>query len=317
MQPDPTAILLLIFNRPEETRQVLSVLRTLRPARLYVAGDGPRPGRGGEPEAVAAARAAATDVDWDCDVATLFRDANLGCRRAVSGALDWFFDQEPEGIVLEDDCVPDRSFFAFCSELLARYRDDRRIMAIAGNNFQGGWARSEDSYYFSRYNHCWGWASWRRAWALYDRELAGWPEFRARGYLADIGDQDPDFVECWTKIFDRSARGETDSWAYRWTFSCWQQSGLTCLPRVNLVENIGFGPAATHTKAPHCDTRAVSLAFPLHHPPSVVRDVVADTRTTRLHFGIGRKSWKRRVLGRIAKLGNLVKQANPIVGSPL
>ena len=164
-------ILFLIFNRPETTKKVFSAIKEVQPPRLYIAADGPRSEQPDEADHCELARTIATKVDWDCEVKTLFRDQNLGIRIAVSQAIDWFFEQEPEGIILEDDCLPDQSFFWFCKELLEKYRNDTRIMHIGGTNFQFGKNRTNYSYYFSRYAHIWGWASWRRAWEYYDEKL--------------------------------------------------------------------------------------------------------------------------------------------------
>ena len=173
-----TPVLFLIFNRPETTEIVFSVIRKAEPPRLYVAADGPRPDYPNDAESCEIVRAIATDVNWDCKVKTLFRDQNLGCKLAASKAIDWFFEQELEGIILEDDCLPDQSFFWFCQELLGKYRDDTRIMHIGGTNFQFGKERTKYSYYFSRYAHVWGWASWRRAWKFYDVEMKNWRDCR-------------------------------------------------------------------------------------------------------------------------------------------
>ena len=164
-------VLFLIFNRPETTIQVFSAIKKAQPNRLYIAADGPRPEYPDEVNHCKIARTIATNVDWDCEVKTLFRDQNLGCRLAVSQAIDWFFEQEPEGIILEDDCLPNQSFFWFCKELLEKYRNETRIMHIGGTNFQFGKNRTNYSYYFSRYAHIWGWASWRREWKYYDEKL--------------------------------------------------------------------------------------------------------------------------------------------------
>ena len=150
-------VLFLVFNRPETTRQVFEAIRTAKPPRLYIAADGPRLEREGERASCEEVRKIALEVDWECDVNTLFRVENLGCKRGPSEGISWFFEHEDEGIILEDDCLPDQSFFSFCEELLERYRNDTRIMAISGNNFQHGRKRTEYSYYFSRYFHGWGW----------------------------------------------------------------------------------------------------------------------------------------------------------------
>lgn len=282
-------LLFLVFNRPDTTKQVFEAIRQVKPAKLYVAADGPRLNREKDKRKVLEVRDIATNVDWACEVKTLFRDNNQGCKKAVSSAIEWFFEHEEEGIILEDDCVPDRSFFHFCSELLDRYRDDRRIMAISGDNFQQGRQRTEYSYYFSRIPHCWGWATWKRAWKCWDGKLDAWPEIDKSGLLNDIAGGDKPFVEYWSGIFNRCYAGRIDSWAYPWTFSCWIQSGLTILPNENLVSNIGFGEEATHTTKAN-DMHAVlavgNMTFPLRHPPYIIRDSEADRFTDRHNFGI-------------------------------
>jgi len=294
-----TSILFLIFDRPDLTAKVFETIRQAAPKRLYVAGDGPRDRDPVRRSEIEQARRVATAVDWDCEVHTLIRKDNLGCRVAVSTAIDWFFEQEEEGIILEDDCVPSPSFFRYCGELLERYRNDERIMCISGDNFQQGRTVTPYSYYFSKFNHCWGWATWRRAWAHYDRNMSGWPEFRDGDGLVAWSDGSKAHTQYWRNIFDTAAAGEIDSWAYRWTFSCWAQNGLTCLPARNLVKNIGFDERATHTKSSGgwletLDAR--ELDFPLSHPKHVVRNVAADVFSSRVCFA----QPARNVLNRIA-----------------
>lgn len=274
-----TAVLLLVFRRPESTRRMFESVRRARPSRLYVAADGPRKDRSGEAALCEEARRVATSADWPCTVRTLFREENLGCRVGVSTALDWFFEHESEGIVLEDDCVASDSFFPFCAELLERFRDDERVMSISGDNFQRGRSVTKYSYYFSRYMHCWGWATWRRAWRLYDRDMTLWPALRNSGGLSAWSDGDESFLRYWTEIFDAAAAGNIDSWAYRFLFTCWSHSGLTILPESNLVCNVGVGEDATHTSG--ADNRLLGIAaeevtIPLVHPPSVWRNTAAD-----------------------------------------
>lgn len=283
-------ILFLIFNRPKTTKRTLETIRQIRPSRIYIAADGPRSTIISDFHACAETREIATTIDWDCDVHTLFREDNQGCRQGVSGAIDWFFKQEQEGIILEDDCVPDRSFYRYCRILLEKYRHDERIMSISGNNFLQGWRRSNNSYYYSRYAHCWGWATWRRAWNHYDADLTLWPEFKQHVYLKDVEPNSFFFQRYWTTIFDRCASNQIDSWAYIWMFSCWAANGLTCLPSENLVSNIGFGQDGTHTtnhQAAFANLPTSSMKFPLVQPNIVVRDSLADMRTDRLLFRIG------------------------------
>lgn len=297
-------VLFLIFNRPDLTKQVFECIREAHPAQLFIAADGPRADRPGEADLCAQTRAVVKTIDWECKVHTLFRDHNLGCKMAVSSAITWFFDHVEEGIILEDDCLPHPSFFSFCRELLERYRDDERIMAISGNNFQPAHSTSPYSYYFSIYNHIWGWASWRRAWQHYDGDFRRWPHLRDSSFLKNLH-KNGSAVNYWQSIFDKAYAGQIDSWGYPWTYSCWVQNGLTILPKVNLVTNIGFDERATHTKdqyAKVANLETKPIEFPLRHPSSTVANHQADRYTTMHHFGIHPPTplWRRIVL-RFAK----------------
>ncbi|MBR8826970.1 MAG: glycosyltransferase family 2 protein [Gomphosphaeria aponina SAG 52.96 = DSM 107014] len=281
-----TPIAFLIFNRPDTTLKVFEAIREAKPPLLMVVADGPRQDKPGEAEKCAATRKIIAQVDWQCEVRTLYSDVNLGCKRRVASGLSWVFTQVEEAIILEDDCLPHPTFFRFCEELLDYYRDDKRIMVISGDNYQFGRQRTEYSYYFSRYNHCWGWATWRRAWKYYDMEMKLWPKIRDEGGLRCIL-EDSKAIKYWSNILQKTYAGEIDTWDFQWTFACWVQSGLTILPDVNLVSNIGFGPEATHTKdsGNHSANLPVqAMGFPLQHPPLVIRQTEADAFTQRNHF---------------------------------
>jgi hypothetical protein len=284
-------VLILAFNRPDETRAVIESLRPACPRQLFFAVDGPRPGNAGDTAAVSAVRSLAGSIDWPCEVRTLFREENLGCKAAVSAAISWFFEHVDQGIILEDDCVAHPSFFRFAAELLDRYRADERVMMISGDNFQPG-AWTAHSYYFSRYTHIWGWATWRRAWKLYDHRMTAWPEMRDGGWLVDIL-RDEAAADYWTGIFEETYRERNASWAYRWMFSAWSQSGLSVIPNVNLVSNIGFSELATHMRRDSSlsGMRRAEMAFPLVHPPFTVRDERADSHTQRTIFARPRR-WR-------------------------
>lgn len=284
--PLQTAVLFLVFNRPDTTAQVFKAIRKAKPLRLYIAADGPRSHREGEAEKVAMVREIATAVDWKCEVKTLFRKENLGCKCAVSGGITWFFEHEEQGIILEDDCLPHIDFFHYCEELLDHYVDDVRVSVITGNNYQNNQVRGNASYYFSRYPHCWGWATWRRSWILYQGDLLFWPDWRGSD---DWINTIPDRVErrYWERIFNRVYIDEIDSWAYPWTASVWYYHGLTVTPNVNLVSNIGFGEGATHTtsmnkKQAALPTKAIG---DLSHPNKVQRNITADKFTFSDYFG--------------------------------
>jgi hypothetical protein len=307
-QPLKTGVLLLIFNRLDTAKQVFEAIRKVRPPRLYVAADGPRYFHPGEDTKVNAVRNYVMDhINWDCEVKTLFREKNLGCKYAVSGGISWFFENEEMGIILEDDCMPHPDFFTFCESLLDRYQYDEHVWVITGNNFQNGKWRGNSSYYFSKYNHCWGWASWRRAWLHYHGDLPFWPEWKNS---SDWLKKTPDKVEqrYWSNIFESVRLNEIDSWAYPWTASVWYHNGLTATPNVNLVTNIGFGNDATHTISTESMALTSHSLGPLIHPEKIEQDKKADRYVFDHHFGGQRLRlhWRmlnfpRRIAGKIVR----------------
>lgn len=281
-----TPIAFLIFNRPDTTKKVFEVIRQAQPSKLLIVADGPRPDRPTDLKKCADTRAIVNCIDWDCEVLTNYSEINLGCKQCVSSGLNWVFNLVEEAIILEDDCVPHPTFFPFCEELLDRYRNDERIMVIAGDNFQLARQRTKYSYYFSRYPHCWGWATWRRAWKYYDKEMKLWPEIRDENWLDSVL-EDPEALEYWTQIFQTTYENRNNSWAYSWGLSCWVQSGLTILPNVNLITNIGFDVESTNTvnrESPLANLPIQEMYFPLQHPPFVMRHAEADRFTQNSVF---------------------------------
>jgi hypothetical protein len=279
-------VIFIIFNRPEPTRQVLETLRAAKPSKLFVIADGARLNEPGEAEKCAATRAIINEVDWDCEVKTNFSESNLGCRLRISSGITWAFEFVDKAIILEDDCVPSASFFPYCEELLDRYEEDERVMMVSGDNFLFGNASVADSYYFSRYPHAWGWATWRRAWAKFDLNMAQWPEIRDKKLFDQYL---PNTIEryYWETIFQHLYDGNIDSWAYHWTYSIWVNSGLSVAPARNLVRNIGFHAEATHTKwdssySSHASLGAEQLDLPLSHPATVMASSDKDELEARL-----------------------------------
>jgi hypothetical protein len=301
-----TPLLLIAWRRPHTLRKVIDAIRPVAPTRLFVACDGPSPERSGEGEKVAATRRVIEEeIDWPCQIERLYSDVNQGCRLGVSRAITWFFEQVSEGIILEDDCVPHPDFFPYCTTLLARYRHDSRVWCISGSNFQNGHWRGDSSYYFSRYNHCWGWASWRRCWEVFASEDGGlrqWPALRDSGLLATIFEE-PLERNYWSEIWQRLLETDKpDSWAYRWTFVCLANGGLTTSPNVNLVSNVGFGDDAAHTTTIAEPTVANQGLGDLRHPQFVLRDAEADRFTFKYHFGGAQMRRSRHLLLRVKAL---------------
>ncbi len=280
-----TPVCFIIFNRPDVTEQVFQKIRQAKPPKLLVVADGARANKPGEQEKCAATRAIINQVDWDCEVLTNYSDINLGCRKRIYSGLDWVFSQVEEAIILEDDCLPHSSFFRFCEELLENYRHNSRIMLVSGQNLQFGQKTRNYSYYFSRYNHCWGWATWKRAWQYYDDTMALWPQVRDENWLFDIL-QDEQAFRYWSATFQSLYQG-FDTWDYPWLFACWLNQGLTILPNINLVSNIGFGKEGTHATDSNSILSNIpveEIQFPLKHPPFIIRDILADNFTERTFY---------------------------------
>lgn len=242
-----TPILFIIFNRLNTTQKVFEVIREIRPKKLFVAADGYRLGVEGEKDKCDEVKKYVLDnIDWPCEIKTLFREKNLGCGKAVSSAITWFFENVEEGIILEDECVPNKDFFVYCEELLNYYRDNKEIMVIGGNNFQNGVKRGDASYYFSAFSHIWGWATWARAWKLYDFKLENIKEEDLDSLLGYYF-LNKSHVKYWKYIFKKLKSGAIDTWDYQLLFTIWENKLLAIVPNVNLVSNIGFG-GGTHTR---------------------------------------------------------------------
>lgn len=240
-----TPVLFLIFNRPDTTQQVFDRIKEIKPAKLFVSADGPREGKN-EDSKCEVARDIVKQVNWECDVKTNFSEKNLGCKKAVSSGINWFFQNVDEGIILEDDCLPDLSFFSFCSQMLEKYRADDRVMHIGGTNFQDGIQRGTGSYYFSRLVHVWGWATWKRAWEKYDVEIKFFENFVKLGCIKEIF-TDKKQQDFWLKTFELVYSNKKDTWDFQWMFTVMVNNGISIIPNENLVSNLGFGENATHT----------------------------------------------------------------------
>jgi hypothetical protein len=273
-------IIFIVFNRPHQTRRVFEAIAAVRPQTLLVVADGHRSDRPGEAAICAEVRAITLAVNWPCTLHTEFADTNLGCDTRVISGLDWAFSLVDEAIILEDDCLPDPSFFPYCSELLGRYRGDGRIAAISGTNLiqdpvwegDAEGTASPDSYLFSLLGGNWGWATWRTQWQKLDRQMQGWPALHRTRAIEQIFDN-PLGRKMWTRIFDQAHRDVTlSSWDYSWAYTNMFGHRLTAVPRVNLGRNLGFGVGASRTI--EVDRRLMpelrSLELPLQHPAGIV-----------------------------------------------
>jgi len=294
-----TAVALLLFRRPEETARVFELIREARPEKLFLIADGPRSGNDADARGCEQARAVVDEVDWDCEVVRDFADENLGLKRRIPSGLDRVFSEAEEAIVLEDDCLPHPSFFLYCEELLERYRDDERIVHIAGSQLLES-PPTGASYHLSRYPHVWGWASWRRAWDLYDVDLTDWhSEERAeREARLERMFEEPDERRHWGWVWDNSA--EIDNWDAQWSY-VGLNHGWSVNPNRNLISNIGFSEDATNAVADPLGIAARPLEgieLPLEHPAALARDEDADAQASLL-FRRPKPPLLDRIVGRL------------------
>jgi hypothetical protein len=335
-EPLTTPVALIIFNRPHLTRRVFEVLRKVKPATLFVIADGPRADKPEDAALCEATRSIFEKVDWECRVTRNYAAQNLGCGRRPASGISWVFEQVPEAIILEDDCLPHPDFFRYCSELLAYYREDERIAHIGGTCFYPEMNSTVASYRFSRYPLCWGWASWRRAWRHFDAELQDLPTLAASGELDDILRyclETESARRFWRERFAAvQVTEKSHVWDYQWILACWRQRALSIYPNVNLVSNIGFGDDATHTLSARAILRPVfdrlgitpdglasrwlsgayaqlfpsrfgnletsPMTFPLLHSEAIKRDVVADAMLQRNNYQGGLRGAVKRSLKR-------------------
>lgn len=284
-------ILIVAFNRPDHLRVLINRLKQIEPVHLFVAIDGPRPERVGEAEKVQACKNLVESIDWPCEVRTNYQDTNLGCGLGVTTAISWFFSQVERGIILEDDIIPDASFFPYCTELLNRYEHDDRVFAISGCNFVPSKALTnpEDSYRFSQVPHIWGWATWRRSWNQHQLDIHGWrKKFFPFTLWARSGFSLP-ATAYWASTFELLARKEVDTWDGQLVLASMKSHQLTATSNVNLIENIGFGKDATHTMEDRQELQpVVAISLPTV-PIQVAIDQKADRWTRKHHF---RATWR-------------------------
>jgi hypothetical protein len=274
-----TPIIVLGFNRADKITTVMSVLEKIKPKRLYAAFDGPRSNNSNDlQKCVAARETLIQSITWACDVRILLRDENLGCRKAVSGALTWFFSQEERGLVIEDDVIPDVSFFPFAASLLDKYRGSQDVGVISGNNF-GGIPPNGESYYFSRYFHCWGWATWAEKWQLYDDDIEKDDAFFSSMEFSAYLQHNPLLISNWLSIREALLQSRVNSWAYRMMFSLMRANQLYVTPSINLCVNKGFDEESTHCRVePHwfSEHKLNTMTSELIHPVKVKNNWLCD-----------------------------------------
>jgi len=277
-------ILILIFNRPQHTKKTFEVIKKIQPKFLYIASDGARPEVAGEIEIVAQTRSIFEKLDWNCEIKTLYRDRNLGCTMSVTSSISWFFENVEYGIILEDDCLCDSSFFMLCEEVLPKYKDNEQIMHISGSNFLNSKKHENRSYYFSKFISCWGWASWKRAWKKFRIDL---PEIVAeKEHIENIEwiATNKFLFEKWYNLFQYHRTGEDNIWDYRWQYNIWHHRGICITVSQNLVSNIGYGELATTSTGKNKTRNKIAAlrVLPLtsiQHPYDIEIDAKKDYKT--------------------------------------
>lgn len=247
MNDNEIPILLIIFNRPDKIKRLVESLTKIKPKHVYVTGDGPRAYKPNEEIKCQEARAIATNLPWQCEIHTNFSDSNLGCKRGVSSGVTWFFNNVEKGIILEDDCLPNPAFFSFCNDMFKKYQNEDRVMHINGTSFLSKTGLSTNlPYYFSSITHSWGWATWKRSWLNFDFEMQNIEDLEKR-FSKTSPFKEHKHTQYWIKLFKHTKEKARDSWAVPWAYSVMYANGVCITPTVNLIENIGFDDAATHT----------------------------------------------------------------------
>lgn len=299
-----TAIAMLVFNRPENTRKVFEQVKKVKPSKLFIIADGPRENKEDDKIKCKQTREIFNNIDWDCKIYKNFSHVNLGCAKRGATGFSWVFDNVEECIFLEDDCLPNITFFRFCDELLEKYRNDTRIMLISGTNQLGKWEKSKYSYHFSKFGGIWGWASWKRAWKYYDFDIKLWNDKNIKNILRKRLNffQYISRKSIYDDIYNKSAK--FSSWAYQWGFSRIVQSGLAISPKVNLITNIGAGKDATNTKKASAvsNLKSYEIEFPLRHPPYVIVDDEYDKKMYNKICGSNYRICKNYISNKVRKL---------------
>jgi hypothetical protein len=291
MKEISSPILLIIYKRLETTRAVFNKIKQARPPRLYISANAPNPANATDARKVTETREIIKEVDWPCEVITNFRDHHLSAKESITSGISWFFSKEESGIILEDDCVVDETFFVLCDDLLKRYADNEQIMHIGASNFQEGIVRGDGSYYFSKYNHIWGWAGWRRSWSDFNLKLDNEFSIHFDNVLSSTFIR-KDVRNYWKQIHRYLSTGKVDTWDVQYMFHLWRNNGIAITPNVNLVKNVGFGVEATNTNSALSKwaNMKVDSLQKIVHPSKFAVDAEADSFTSDNLFGIRKAS---------------------------
>jgi hypothetical protein len=307
-----TPILYIAFNRPEITKISFDVLRKVQPKTLYISCDGPRLQIDGEDTKCNIVKKIVTNIDWDCDVKYKFNDINLGCKNSVKNAIDWLFDNEEFGIILEDDVLPTNEFFLFCEVMLKHFVDDKRIGIISGCNLLSKDELNIYSYLYSKYPNIWGWATWKRVWLQYDVNMNGYIDFLNNNLLDTILPNFKLFKPYWKIQLDSVFYNRVDTWDFQFYFMMWKNNYLTILPTNNQIINLGYNKEATHTNGniPSfiLNLKSSIITFPISHNLNVKQNLILDTEISKIVYQINFFTILKWKLRHIPYLGNILSK---------
>ena len=302
IKPLETAVLFVVFNRLDTTKQVFEAIQKAEPPRLYIAADGANENKQGEAEKVQAVRDyIMQNIDWECEVSTLFRDRNLGCKYAPAGAISWFFENEEQGIILEDDCLPSQSFFWYCEELLIKYKTNESVYLISGDGRGPESTQMKEDYGFCKYPIIWGWASWSRVWKKYDPEILDWPLHRDS--LPKLISQNKATERFWSQVLEKMYKNEVNAWDYQFSYLLFKNKGKCIVPRLNQITNIGFGADATHTfdmNSSAANRARYNFKLPLKHEVNMASEMKINEFYDRSEFSM--PDFFSRVINKIARI---------------
>tara|TARA_X000000950_G_C13859478_1_gene638087 strand:- start:491 stop:1447 length:957 start_codon:yes stop_codon:yes gene_type:complete len=280
-----TPLLILLYNRPNVTKTLFNKIKKMKPSTIYIAADGPRANDPVDSELCNRVRNIFSKINWNCKIYRKYNKKNFGCKNSITKSIDWFFKREKYGIILEDDCIPSLDFFWITGILLKKYENNNKIFCISGSNYTKNFKNDNNSYYFSKYPHCWGWATWRRAWRKNDPYIKFWPKFKNTLDWKSINNSITE-NRYWNKIFDRCYKGKFNSWAYPWTLSVWKNKGLTIIPKENLVKNIGYGTNSTNSFFRDIGDiyKTKKIQRTIKHPKLIRPDVKKDNFVFNNHY---------------------------------
>lgn len=266
------SVLIIAFNRPGLLKKLIKKLSQIKPKKIYFACDGPRIEYHDDKEKCNLInKLIDSGIDWDCKIFKKTHAKNIGVKKNINSAIDWFFSNEEMGIILEDDCEFSISFFKFCEELLIRYKNNSKIKIISGNYYHSNIVE-DNSYYFSRCPGTHGWATWKRTWDENDKEMKSWRGKLEYFWLVKFFKFNFVKAHYFYKKFIDSYNGVINSWDYQLLLSIWKNNGLIIRPYKSLCKHIGWGNDATHSKRAdqHPDVITKEISFPLFHPEKII-----------------------------------------------